>query len=226
MNNTSKYFTDWKTPLRIKVCGMRDPENMAAIAKLPVDLMGFIFYEKSPRFVGAGKDVELLKKELAELNSILRVGVFVNAKIPVVLEKAGAFHLDYIQLHGDEQPEYCQSLKKSWPELKIIKAFAVDEDFDFNKTKNYESFCDLFLFDAKGKNYGGNSSSFDWQLLKKYDGKRLFLLSGGIDLDSAETIKKLNFRMMVGVDLNSRFEIEPGLKDVQKIRHFAKRIKN
>ncbi len=205
---------------------MRASKNIAAIAKLPVDLMGFIFYEKSPRFVGSGKDVEPLKKELAELNSILRVGVFVNAEIPVILEKVAAFHLDYAQLHGDESPEYCESLKSSWPELKIIKAFSVDENFDFQITKDYEPFSDLFLFDTKGKNYGGNSLSFDWKLLNKYAGLRPFLLSGGIDLDSAEAIKKLDFQMMVGVDVNSRFEIEPGLKDVEKIGLFVKRIKN
>ena len=201
---------------------MRDAQNIEQVSQLRIDMMGFIFYEKSSRFVHK-EDVPDFKN--LEHLSLKKVGVFVNAKTHEVLEKVGEFQLDFIQLHGDESPEYCADLKNVWPSIKIIKAFSVNEDFDFEKTKEYEEACDLFLFDTKGKNRGGNGVVFDWELLKKYDGETPFLLSGGIGLEHSEAISKLNFPKMIGVDLNSKFELEPALKDVEKLKEFISKIK-
>ena len=156
MNQNHPNFSDQKPDLKIKVCGMREAQNIEAVSQLGIDMTGFIFYEKSPRYCNSVCQTELLK-----------VGVFVNAQIPEVLEKVGEFQLDYVQLHGDENPEYCADLKSVWASIKIIKAFSVNEDFDFEKTTEYEGVCDLFLFDTNGKNRGGNGVVFDWDLLKK-----------------------------------------------------------
>ncbi|RMG85969.1 MAG: phosphoribosylanthranilate isomerase, partial [Bacteroidetes bacterium] len=134
----------------IKVCGMREPENIRAVAALPVDWMGFIFYEKSPRFVRRKPDVDFGTARPK------RVGVFVNEKIPTVLARVSEYDLDAVQLHGDESPEYCASLRKVWPQIQIVKVFSVGPGFDFAQTALFEGVCDWFLFDTKGENRGGN----------------------------------------------------------------------
>lgn len=222
MDLTHPNFSDRKPPVNIKVCGMKHADNVSAVSELPIDLIGLIFYGKSPRNV-AGEDQQLIDN--LESISQEKVGVFVNAEISFVLEKVGNYRLDYIQLHGDESPEYCADLKSIWPTIKIIKAFAVDADFDFSCTKPYEPFCDLFLFDTKGINRGGNGLAFDWNLLNNYKGETSFLLSGGIGLENVAEVSKIFFPKMAGVDLNSRFEVEPGLKDVEKLKEFISKIK-
>ncbi len=197
--------------MQVKVCGMRDEQNIKKLESLPVNLMGFIFYEKSPRYVGYQNGVALKA-------GISKVGVFVNASLDFVLSKVESFGLDFVQLHGNENIFYCHALKQNG--IKVIKAFSVDEHFSFTNTEAYQYFCDYFLFDTKGKNPGGNGYAFDWDLLKKYKGTTPFLLSGGIDVAAAVSIKAIQHDRLKGVDINSKFEIEPGFKDIEKIKNF------
>lgn len=202
---------------------MRDAANIEAVAGLGVNMMGFIFYEKSSRHYEATEGDYKRHPNLSQLN-LSRVGVFVNAEIPYLLEKVGVCFLNYVQLHGDESPDYCQSLKAVWPSIKIIKAFAVDADFNFEKTKPYEPFCDLFLFDTKGDNRGGNGVKFDWDVLANYQGMRPFLLSGGIGVDDAAEIQKLDFKMLYGIDVNSGFEDAPAMKNTDNLKYFIDKL--
>lgn len=216
--------------MKIKVCGLRDPENIEALAQLPIDFMGFIFYRKSPRYVGKGLENWLAANE-AKLEGIKRVGVFVNAEIEEILNRVHDFELDYVQLHGNESPEYCREIKLLWEassarRAQFIKAFPVDADFDFAETQTYEGICSLFLFDTKTPQHGGSGVSFDWNLLAKYKGNTPFLLSGGIDEDDSDAIKQLNFPQLYGVDVNSRFEVEPGIKNKEKVKQFISALEN
>ena len=203
---------------------MRDFRNIEAVAKLPIDMIGFIFYEKSSRNVEA-EAADFKKHPNLEQINLLKVGVFVNAEISFLLEKVGAYYLNYVQLHGDESPDYCQNLKNVWPTIKIIKAFSVGNDFDFEKTKAYEPFCDLFLFDTKGEKRGGSGVKFNWEILDEYQGMRPFLLSGGIGVDDWEAIKKIDQKMLWGVDLNSGFEDAPAVKNVNNLKYFLNKLK-
>lgn len=211
--------------MTIKVCGLRDPENAAAVAALDVDLLGFIFYPASPRALAPGQTAALRTALDAAPASPDRVGVFVNAKVPEILQGVASLGLKYAQLHGDESPEYCASLQDVWPSLRLIKAFSVDENFDFKSTEPYERFCDYFIFDTKTPQRGGSGQQFDWSVLNRYAGFRQFLLSGGIGPDDAAQIRALNIPQMAGVDLNSRFEMEPGVKDVKLLREFVTQLR-
>jgi len=204
---------------------MRNPKNINNLLELPIDWMGLIFYEKSKRNVPNSAAEHILK---ASEGKVSRVGVFVNEDIEVLMQKAAKFKLEYIQLHGKEDADYCYDvLAKSaktfgcGDDVKLIKAFSVDEHFDFSITKAYEPYVNYFLFDTKGKNPGGNGFAFDWTLLKKYKGTIPFLLSGGLDEFSADAIKQLDLPLLVGVDVNSKFEIEPALKDVEMVERFV-----
>jgi len=199
--------------MKIKVCGMRETQNIQALSALGVDYMGLIFYEKSKRFVQEGTANADLKK----------VGVFVNEEIDKVEILAERHKLHALQIHGDETPGYCRELQKKG--YKIFKAFRVDEGFDFEDTKPYEAFCELFIFDAKGKDYGGNGISYDWSVLQKYQGETDFLLSGGIKPDSVERIQTFKHDKCVGLDLNSGFEIEPALKNISSLKKFIEEVK-
>ncbi len=215
--------------MKVKVCGLRDPENIEALAKLPIDFMGFIFYKKSPRNVTGDKLEKWLHKNGAVLGNIKRVGVFVNAEIEEILNRVHDFGLDYVQLHGNESPGYCREIQSFWAastlkNARFIKAFAVDAEFDFEQTRAYEGICSLFLFDTKTPQHGGSGVSFDWNLLEKYKGNTPFLLSGGIDEGDAEAIKQLNIPQLYGVDVNSRFEVQPGVKDVEKLGRFLEKL--
>ncbi len=204
---------------------MRNPENITNLLELPIDWMGLIFYEKSKRNVPNSAAAGILK---ASEGKVSRVGVFVNEDIEVLMQKVAKFKLEYVQLHGKESADYCYDvLAKSaktfgcGDDLKLIKAFSVDENFDFAITKAYEPYVNYFLFDTKGKNPGGNGFTFDWTLLKKYTGNLPFLLSGGLDEFSAEAVKQLDLPLLVGVDVNSKFEIKPALKDVEMVGRFV-----
>ncbi|MEL6719949.1 MAG: phosphoribosylanthranilate isomerase [Bacteroidota bacterium] len=213
--------------MKVKVCGLRAEENIKQLQKLPIDMMGFIFYKGSPRNMS---DQAALKELLADDNwnpEIKKVGVFVNAQIHDVLHEVHDFHLDYVQLHGNESPEYCHELNTLWSissvrQAKIIKAFSIADAIDFQEVQRYESHCAFFLFDTKGKNPGGNGIHFDWQLLDNYRGITPFLLSGGISEEDVTDLRKLQVPQLYGVDVNSKFEIEPGLKDVKRIEQFVK----
>ena len=211
--------------MKVKVCGLRRRADIEAIAQLPVDLLGLIFYADSPRHVddAAGEALGDLSELIGAQQQL--VGVFVNAEVSEILQKTAAYRLDYAQLHGDESADYCASLKQVWPSLKLIKAFAVDADFDFDQTGDYERHVDYFLFDTKGVQRGGNGQSFDWSLLKKYQGFRQFFVSGGIGPTDAAAVQRLNFPQLAGIDVNSGFETAPGEKDIAQLRAFVAAVK-
>jgi len=206
-----------KKSLIIKVCGMKFTQNREQVEQLPVDLLGYIFYAPSKRFVGEQPDAGLFNSALP------KVGVFVDENAFEILGLAKNFGFEYIQLHGKENPLTCQILKNQG--LKVVKAFSVDEAFNFNTTQSFEGVVDYFLFDTKTKLHGGSGQKFDWEVLKKYTGKTPFLLSGGIGPDDAESILKLDYSMLAGVDLNSGFEEEPGMKNIEKLKKFIHELK-
>ena len=201
----------------IKVCGMCEAENIREVESLEgIDMLGFIFYPKSPRYV-------------YELPAYLpiharRIGVFVNEDKQVVSMYADRFGLDYVQLHGNESPEYCRSLHTVG--LKIIKALSIARSKDLTRVYEYEKDCDLFLFDTKCEQYGGSGNQFDWSILHTYDGDVPFLLSGGINPYSVNALKEFKHPRLAGYDLNSRFELKPGKKDTERIRTFLNELKS
>ncbi len=206
--------------MKIKVCGMCQAQNIAGVVGLGIDYIGFIFYEKSPRYILQNKpdftnDLNFGKAQ--------KVGVFVNHSIEFIAEKINQFQLELVQLHGDESVEFCSSIRFSvWAtQVKIIKVFSIREDFDFQQLNAYKPFVDYFLFDTKGKSLGGNGVTFDWEILKNYDNEIPFFLSGGIDIQHIEEIRQLKNLNIHALDINSRFELSAGLKDVEKIKKFA-----
>ena len=194
----------------IKVCGMREAENIRAADALPIQMMGFIFYPKSTRYVA--KRPEYLPRNAR------RVGVFVDEEANHILRIAKEYGLDYIQLHGHESPGYCRSLRGRG--LRIIKAFPVATADDLLATTAYEGCCDYYLFDTKSTQPGGSGQSFDWSVLQAYHGRTPFLLSGGIRPEQAAVVRALRHPLLAGIDLNSRFESSPGVKDIQLLRQF------
>ena len=207
--------------LEIKVCGMRDSQNILALAKLQPDYIGFIFYAKSARFTSG-----VLKKKILNAlpKSIKKTGVFVNESFEKVIETGKEYDLDFIQLHGNETVEFCEKLKTE--SLKVIKAFSVDHSFNFSETINFEGFVDYFLFDTKAEGgYGGHGMTFDWNILERYRGKTPFLLAGGISLDNLGDLDKIKNKNFVGIDVNSKFELSPGIKDIEALRELFEKIK-
>jgi phosphoribosylanthranilate isomerase len=199
--------------MKIKVCGMRQQGNIEKVVALQPNFIGFIFYEKSPRFVGEELNEEYIR---SIPQGIKKVGVFVNSNPGHILNMVKKYDLQYVQLHGNEMPDICRSIRQKG--VSVIKAFSIDEKFNFAMLNNYKSFCDLFLFDTKGDNPGGNGTTFDWKLLSKYDNEKPFLLSGGIDLENIEEIIALSKTLPIyGIDVNSKFETEPGIKDIAKL---------
>jgi phosphoribosylanthranilate isomerase len=206
--------------MKIKICGMKIPENILAVAALQPDFIGFIFYHKSPRFA------EPL--DIATLNalpqSIKKIGVFVNENMENILTFVYKYKLDGVQLHGTELVGMCKELRESG--LIVIKAFPIAEAYNFKVTKPYEGACDYFLFDTKTDAYGGSGLKFNWKMLDEYKGQTPFLLSGGIAADDAEAILKIEHPKFVGIDLNSKFEIKPGLKNIDLLKTFILELKN
>ena len=206
----------------IKVCGMRDVANIEAIATLPIDYLGFIFYEKSPRFV-LDNDIFETAQMPAHIN---RVAVLVNANLDFILHLYDDFGFRIFQLHGTESPAFCRLLKLEMKNIEIWKAFSVSDDFDFSETEKYEEVVDYFLFDTKTPTqHGGTGQKFDWSVLKKYRGKKKFFLSGGISVNDAEEIKKIKNKKFFGADINSKFEISPALKNFEDVKIFSEKIK-
>ena len=204
--------------LRIKVCGMKFSENRQKVEELPVDFLGYIFYAPSKRFIGDTPEKGLFNSKK------LKVGVFVNENAFEILGLAKNLGLDFVQLHGNENVKTCQLLKKQG--LKIIKAFSVDKKFKFSSTKPYEKVVDFFLFDTKTKLHGGSGEKFDWSRLDKYQGHTPFFLSGGIGPEDVKSIKEIDHKKLTGVDLNSGFEIEPGLKNMEELKKFIEELKS
>ena len=227
--------------MTIKVCGMREPENIRAVEELGVDMIGFIFVPQSKRYVrmissnagiipdyaGEGQN----DTSAADNKTPLRVGVFVDDMPQNIITRIYNYHLDYVQLHGDESAVMIDNLRRSVdPDihkgLKIIKAISMASENDVKRWREYEGHADMLLFDTKGDEAGGNGRHFDWSLLDAYDGNIPFLLSGGIDINDAVEIRKIKHPMFAGVDINSRFETEPAVKDVDKIRKFIRLLKD
>lgn len=245
--------------IRLKICGMKNVDNIQDVAELQPDYMGFIFYEKSPRFV---------ESDFPEINpAIKKTGIFVNTSLEFIQQKIKQYDLQAVQLHGNESPEFCKELKElshracrdvnskndvtnpdsdklsptvgekemssrrkrnfSFP-IEIIKAFSLKDQFDFQVLKPYLEVVDYFLFDTKGKHYGGNGKTFNWDLLENYPFKKRFFLSGGIGVEHAKVLQSFQQKNLplYAIDVNSKFETKPGKKDVKKLKEFIKNIKH
>lgn len=196
---------------------MKFTANREEAEKLPVDLLGYIFYPPSKRFVGENPQAGLFN------SSKPKVGVFVDENAFEILALAKNLGIEWVQLHGKENPQTCRILINQG--LKVIKAFSVDKAFQFHKTKPFEGVADYFLFDTKSDLPGGSGKKFNWEILSNYEGETPFLLSGGITANDAEEINKIDHPKFIGVDLNSGFEDEPGLKNVEKLKNFISEIK-
>ncbi|MDA9555374.1 phosphoribosylanthranilate isomerase [Pelobium sp.] len=206
--------------LKIKVCGMKYQANIKALADLEPDFMGFIFYPPSKRFIGLDFD----KQDINHLSAdIKKTAVFVNAYVHEVVEFSNIYGIKTVQLHGQESPAFCSELKDQG--FTVIKAFGVDESFNFELLKDYESQVDFFLFDTKTDLHGGSGMTFNWDLLANYTLSKPFLLSGGLSLDNLAEILEIKHPQLYGVDLNSKFEVEPGLKDIEKLNKAFKLIR-
>ncbi|MCE2997359.1 MAG: phosphoribosylanthranilate isomerase [Cyclobacteriaceae bacterium] len=203
--------------LAVKVCGMRDTENIRSVAQLPVDFLGFIFYAQSPRFVG---DHFAMPTDLPE--SVRKVGVFVNERTEIILSHVQQYDLDFVQLHGNESVAQCEELFQL--NVRVIKAFSVDDKFDFSTTVPFERFVNYFLFDTKGKNFGGNGVTFDWNILRKYQQRVPFFLSGGLNESNVTDLSQLKDLNVFAIDINSGVELEPGKKSVDKIAAVISKI--
>ena len=209
--------------MKLKICGMKYPDNILEVSQLLPNYMGFIFWKKSSRFFDG--EIPNLPK------SIQKVGVFVNAPLDEIVSKIEKYDLNLVQLHGNESVAFCLDLKHEIKNLKqtpieIIKVFSILDDFDFSILKEYESVCDYFLFDTKGKLPGGNGTVFDWKVLEKYPSTKPFFLSGGIGIEEIAPVKQLLKTNLPihAIDINSKFEIEPGLKNKQLLEEFKSTI--
>ncbi|MCW0481685.1 phosphoribosylanthranilate isomerase [Gaoshiqia sediminis] len=207
--------------LKIKVCGMRDPENIDAVCAARPDYLGFIFYPKSKRYVGEKPDPAIFARVPSEIE---KVGVFVNDEPNVVIDSCQQFGLAVAQLHGSETPDYCGAVKKAG--LTVFKAFSIDEDFDFGLLESYSKMVDFFLFDTKGRLPGGTGEKFNWQLLDHYTDNVPFFLSGGIGPGDAPEIRNISHPQLFGIDINSGFELKPALKDARKTAKFVKEVRD
>lgn len=211
--------------MKLKVCGMKYQDNMTQVAALQPDYLGFIFYDKSAR--NFDTTIPLISE------SIKKTGVFVNEDVLSVVEKINTFNLQAVQLHGNESPEYCKDLIRIITDsatnfVEIIKVFSIKDEFNFEVLKPYEDSCDYFLFDTKGKLPGGNGYAFNWNVLKDYPSTKPFFLSGGIGLDQMGDIKKFLYseasKYCYALDVNSKFEIEPGLKNIEDLKEFKQKL--
>ncbi len=207
--------------MKLKICGMKYPDNILEVGALLPDYMGFIFWEKSARYFDG--IIPALPK------SIRKVGVFVNATSEEILEKIQKHDLQAVQLHGNESVEFCESLKKKLPKgIEVIKVFSILNTFDFAALKPFEPLCDYFLFDTKGKLPGGNGTTFDWKVLEQYPSTKPFFLSGGIGIEELEDVKqvlKTNLPIYA-IDANSKFELNPGLKNIKLCTDAIYRVSN
>ena len=203
--------------MKLKICGMKESNNIKSIENIEPDYMGFIFWEDSPRYI---KDkIPLLK------NTIKKTGVFVDSNIEYVTKAIENHNLQAIQLHGNESPEFCAKLMNK-QNIELIKAFKVDDSFNFDELKIFENQCDFFLFDTKGKLPGGNGSVFEWSILKDYKYEKPFFLSGGIGIENVDELINLKKTRLpiYAVDVNSKFESQPGLKKLNLLKEFKNKL--
>jgi len=212
--NTGFDYTD----LKIKVCGMRDKNNILdLIDKVSPDYIGFIFYEKSPRHA-LKLDADFVKG----LEGVLKVGVFVNEGKAFVLNMVKEYGLDLVQLHGDESPAFCQQLKEKG--IKITKAIPVKKHLYPSQLREYQNYVDYFLFDTKGDQRGGNGQAFDWSVLKTYDLKVPFFVAGGVSVSNLMDLKLLEGSSLHAIDVNSKFETKPGFKETEKLKELKNKL--
>ncbi len=203
----------------VKVCGMRDADNIRDVEALGIDWIGFIFYPKSSRDI-SGRKPSYLPIQCK------RVGVMVNPSLDEIRERQMDYRFDLIQLHGDESPEFCAEAKRLLPGVKFIKMVQVADEETLNAAVHqYEDVVDCFLFETKTSGYGGSGRQFDWSLLQSYEGKLPFLITGGIGPDDAEKVRAFTHPKFAGIDINSRFETAPALKDVNLVRRFVSCVK-
>ncbi|TAJ12352.1 phosphoribosylanthranilate isomerase [Marinilabiliaceae bacterium JC017] len=207
--------------MKVKVCGMRDAGNITRLTALKPDYIGFIFYPKSPRYIGKALTPQLM---YSIPRNITKTGVFVNASTGEIAQAIADYRLDAVQLHGSESPEKCFLIKQFG--VRVIKAFGVDETFDFQTTVRYQDYCDFFLFDTRTPEHGGSGHKFKWDILKKYNQYRPFFLSGGITLEDTEDISALSSINPYAVDINSRFETAPAVKDLSQVEAFITKIRS
>jgi phosphoribosylanthranilate isomerase len=206
--------------MKIKVCGITKREDLQKLVEYQVNYAGFIFYEKSPRFAGSKLDPRTIR----ETKDIRKVGIFVNTPAEQVKRIVADYGLDFVQLHGDETPEFCAQLKQMVP---VIKAFRVGENVNWEELEPYLNVTDYFLFDTEaGKAYGGTGIRFNWDLLKTYPYEQPFFLSGGIGPEQLPELLLLDIPALVAVDVNSKFEIQPGVKDMGKVKPFTEQIQS
>lgn len=203
--------------MKVKICGMRDPQNILEIAQLKPDFMGFIFYPPSPRFLSTAEGFPH-----ESLEDICTTGVFVNENITTIEEAVHMFRLKAVQLHGNETVAMCKSVQQLG--VKVLKAVPVSTTDDFEQLERFSGSVDYCVLDTKTSQHGGSGTKFNWELLHYYNAEIPFLLGGGIDEEDAEQLLRINHPMMAGVDINSRFELSPGVKDTAKVKRFLKAI--
>lgn len=207
--------------MKIKICGMAQPSNIEQVARLKPDMMGFIFYEKSKRYIGK-LDPSMINNQL--FSNIKKVGVFVNAKLSTVFALVDTYGLDMVQLHGNETPEYCDAIFSS--QIRVIKAFGIEPGFDFQQLANYQGACNYTLFDTKiGNQSGGTGQKFNWEIIQNYTLATPFLLSGGIGPNDAENVLKFHHPKFWGIDINSKFEDAPAFKNISNLEIFMQKIR-
>ena len=199
---------------------MKYPDNIRELSSLHPDFMGFIFYPNSPRYVGQLDAVSLTSLP----TSIKKTGVFVNENLENILTAISKYNLDAVQLHGADNKKLCRKIRQE-AKTMVIKIFPIMDASNFRVTGDYEAVADYFLFDTKTDLYGGSGQKFNWNILQEYKGNKPFLLSGGIGADDVKAIRKIEHPKMIGVDLNSRFEIKPGLKNVALLSQFIEELK-
>ena len=202
-----------KKRLLIKVCGMRDDANLLALGKLQPDFVGMIFYPLSPRYVGE----QPTAVQAAPIANAVKTGVFVDAPIETIADRCHAFGLGCVQLHGHETPAFCQEVRQRTG-CRVIKAISVADAADIDKAQAYNGVADYLLFDTKTPKKGGSGQQFDWSLLDKYEGMTPFFVSGGIDERSLAKLQEHVWPALVGVDLNSRFETAPAIKNIDRLK--------
>jgi phosphoribosylanthranilate isomerase len=209
--------------MRIKVCGMTLPEQVEALPGLGATFAGFIFYPKSPRYVFRRFTPDQIKK----INTINKVGVFVNASVEEVLSMVDECRLQMVQLHGDESPKYCERLADY---VSVVKAFRISDNDSIEwMIRPYMDMCDMFMFDTMGAGYGGTGKKFDWNMLKGSSVEKPFFLSGGIQPEDTPALKEFAnepvAKALFAVDINSKFETLPGVKDMKKVEKFIREFK-
>lgn len=219
-------FPSEKAKLKLKVCGMKYQNNIEQVTALQPEYLGFIFFEKSKRHFTSVNITDIPK-------SIKKTGVFVNADLKTIINTTKNYNLQAVQLHGEESPEYCLELKHRYEaitnvNLEIIKVFSIKNEFNFEVLKPYETACDYYLFDTKGQLPGGNGFTFNWNVLTNYPSTKPYFLSGGIGVEEIEKVlsflRKPISKYCYAIDVNSKFEIEPGLKNITLLSEFKKSL--